>query len=163
MKNIKKLAFLVFSVLFYSVILSAQSADVITSILDSSSATLGQTCYLSAVQQNLISDDASFDEAIQVLYDNNQLKEKDSSERPVTYSEISSIFSYAWDINGGLMFRIFKNSPRYTFKQFQSDGIFSSSADPSMTVSGSDLLNILSACISKYGDFDISSVDMESQ
>ena len=161
MNNIKKIAFLIFSILFGNAIMSAQSADVITSILESSSATFGQVCYLSAVQQNLISEDASFDEAIQVLYNNNQLIEKEASESPATYSDISFIFSHAWKINGGLMFRLFKNSQRYAFKQFRSDGIISSSSDPGKIASGTDLLNILLACISKYGDFDINSVDME--
>ena len=38
----------------------AQSAEVVTDILESDEVTYGQVCYLSAVHQGLISDDADY-------------------------------------------------------------------------------------------------------
>lgn len=162
MRNLKKLVVILFSFFAGNAFLSAQSADVITEILNSDSASLGQLCYLSAVQQNLVDESADYDAAIKALYDNNQISEIDSADRPVNYSEISYVFSKIWNINGSLMFRIFKTSERYAFKQFKNDDVFASSIDPQKKASGSDLLNVLSNCISIYGDFDISAVDMDN-
>lgn len=159
-----KKIFIILSVFLAGSFFYAQSADVITDILQSNFASIGQVCYLSAVQQELISEESSYEDAVKVLYDAgqiNKIEDIDYAGRFVTYKDVSYIFSKIWDVKGGLMFRLFADSPRYAFKQFQKDGIFASSADPSAAVSGNDVLTILTKCISQYGDFDLSSVDMD--
>ena len=139
----------------------SQSADVITEILDSKKATFGQACYISAVQQDLIEDDASFDDAIMVLKEEGQIPERVNSDDVIPMIDAVYIFSQMWDIKGGLMFTLTKGAPRYAFRQFQADGLISSSVDPSFNLSGSDLLQLYTACVRKYGDFDITAVSME--
>ena len=47
-------------ILFIGGFAFAQSAEVVTDILNSDEVTYGQVCYLSAVHQGLISDDADY-------------------------------------------------------------------------------------------------------
>ena len=54
-------------VLFIGGFAFAQSADVVTEILGAEEATYGQVCYLSAIHQGLISDDASYEDAVNAL------------------------------------------------------------------------------------------------
>ena len=130
----------------------AQSADVVTDILNTDEVTYGQVCYLSAVHQGLISDDADYSEAIDVLYAEGQIPEDVSAYDEVYMANLAYIYAQIWpDIKGGLMFRLTKGSPRYAFKQFKSDGVISDKADPKSFVSGSEALNILTACMMQYG------------
>ena len=61
------------------------------------------------------------------------------------------------------MYRITKGSPRYAFRQFQSDGIIDSTLEPNNLISGEKLLQIYTSCSSKYGSYDLSKVSMEEE
>lgn len=141
----------------------AQSADVITKILKSDEACYGEICYLSAVRQNLISENATYQEAIDVLYSDGQIPVHVSVDDPVYLINLSYIFSRLWpDLSGSLMYKLTKGSPRYTFKLLKSDGILNSNADPYDTVSGFEALNILTLCMLEYGsDEECMGMDLE--
>jgi len=138
----------------------AQSADIITEILDSPEATFGQVCYLSAVQQQLIDESASYDDAVSALYQNNQIPQLVDAGKAIPIIDAAYIYSYMWNIKGGLMYRLTKGSPRYVFRQFQSDGIISSDVEPKSPLSGAGALSLYTSCLRKYGDFDVTAVNM---
>jgi len=69
----------------------------------------------------------------------------------VTLQELSWLMAKLWDIKGGLMYRATKRSARYAFRQFKVDGILPATADPWKKASGSDVLNMYTACLRKYG------------
>lgn len=145
----------VFILLFVSSFIFAQSADVITEILDSKKATYGEVCYLSAVRQNLISEDADFDEAIKVLVEKKQIPEYVGKNDPIPLVNLSFVFMQIWpDVSKSFMYKITKGSPRYAFKLLKSDGILSERSDPADYVDGSTVLNILTACMMEYGSED---------
>lgn len=146
--------FLVFAV-------HSQSADVITEILETDEVTFGQVCYLSAVEQGLISEEDSYDMAIEMLVANGNLPEIGDANIPIPVVNISFILSQIWDVKGGLMYKITKGSPRYSFKQFKADGVIDRNADPKDTISGSELLTMYTAGLETYGNFDIGAVSME--
>ena len=149
--------------LFVASCIYAQSADVITKILKSDEASYGEVCYLSAVRQNLISENASFQEAIDALYNNGQIPTQLGVNEPARLVNLSYIFSRMWpDLSGSFMYKITKGSPRYTFKLFKSDGILEHNADPYDTVSGFQALNILTLCMLEYGsEEECMSMDLE--
>lgn len=149
--------------LLLGISLYAQSADVITEILESKQATFGQVCYLAAVQQNLITEDASYENAVQVLFENSIIPNSEDPEAPIPLVDIAYIYAQLWPVEGGLMFRLTKGSPRYAFRQFQSDGILSRKQEPSDFVSGAKALSIFTSCVNKYSGFDMKSVSMESE
>lgn len=157
----KKLSVL-FALLLGAVVY-AQSADVITELLESKQATFGQICYLAAVQKNYVDEKASYDEAVQALFEQGLIPNAEDPQAPIPLVDIAYIYSRLWPIKGGLMYRVTKGSPRYAFKQFQSDGILSRRQDPADFVSGAKALSIYTSCVKKYSSFDIKSVSMESE
>ncbi len=158
----KKLLSVLF-VLLAGITLYAQSADVITEMLDSKEATFGQVCYIAAVQNNLVEESASYEAAVQALSDNGIIPFYEDPQEPIPLIDIVYIYSRLWPIKGGLMYRITKGSPRYAFRQFQSDGILSSKQEPADFVSGAKALSLYTACVNTYSDFDMMSVSMESE
>ena len=141
--------------LFISISAYAQSQDVITEILESSEANFGQVCYISAVMQSLVTDDASYDEAVNALYKNEQLPYVVESSQSIPLIDAAYIFSFMWDIKGGLFYTITKGSPRYVFKQFQSDSVIGYDCEPKDCFSGMQLLRLFTSCEKKYGEYVI--------
>lgn len=140
-----------------------QSAGVIDQILETDKATFGQVCYLSAVEQGLINEDADFNEAILALADQGQIPSIVNEDTVAPVVDIAFIMSQMWDIKGGLFYILTKGSPRYTFKQFKSDGVIDSSVDPNDVITGAELLSMYTVGIKVYGGFDISAVSMENE
>ena len=157
----KKLS--VLFILFIGMSLYAQSADVITELLESKEATFGQICYLAAVQKDLIKETDSYDTAVQALFENGVIPASEDPAEPIPLVDITYIYSRLWSIKGGLMYRITKGSPRYAFKQFQADGILTAKQDPGDFVSGAKALSIYTSCVNKYSGFDMEAVSMESE
>lgn len=138
-----------------------QSADVITDLLESDKVSFGQVSYLAAVQMNLLDENESYENAVKALVDNDIIPDGEEADTPIPLVDIAYIYSKLWDVKGGLMYRLTKGSPRYAFRQFQSDGIISSDADPAWLVSGAKALSIFTSCVNKYSGFDMRSVSME--
>lgn len=159
MKKILTLLFALFLVLSAY----AQSADVITEILATEEVTFGQISYLTAVQMNIIDDEASYDDAVAALYEGGYIPFVEETDSPVPAVDLAYLYSRLWNIKGGLMYRITNGAPRYAFKQFQADGVISSDLDPSSFVSGAKALSIYTSCINKYSDFDMKTVSMEAE
>lgn len=150
-------------VLFAGGLVFAQSAQEITNILNTDEVTYGQVCYLSAVHQNLITEEEGYEAAIKVLYENGQLPELVEGHIEVYMQNLAYIYLQMWpDIKGGLFYKLTKGSPRYAFKQLKTDGIISDDADPNSFVSGREALSILTACMVAYGgDEECMSMDVE--
>lgn len=147
-----KKIFLIVLGLFISISAYSQSQDVITEILESSEATFGQVCYISAAMQSLVSDDSSYDDAVQAVYENEQLPYITESSQPIPLIDAAYLFSFMWDIKGGLMYKITNGAPRYVFKQFQADKIIPYDAEPNQIVSGIEIMRMFTSCEKKYGD-----------
>ena len=162
MKVMKKKLSVLFCLLL-GVSLYAQSADVITELLESNQATFGQVCYLAAVQQNLVDESSSYDNAVQVMFENGLIPNSEDALAPIPLVDIAYIYSRLWPIEGGLMYRLTKGSPRYAFRQLQSDGIISRKADPSDFVTGAKALSLYTSCVKKYSGFNMKEVSMESE
>ena len=159
MFQMKKIISILFTFIF-TFAAFAQSADVITDILESDDATYGQVCYLIASQQQLILDGATYVHAVETLYENGQITELYSEDDAITAIDAAYLLSHMWNVKGGLMYRLTKGAPRYVFRQFQSDGIIAASVQPKDHISGSDILSMYTSCLRKYGDFDITEISM---
>ncbi len=149
--------------LFTGGLVFAQSAQEITNILNTDEVTYGQVCYLSAIHQNLITEDQGYEEAIKVLYESGQLPELVAGHQEVYMQNLAFIYLQMWpDVKGGLLYKLTKGSPRYAFKQLKTDGVFPEGADPNSFVSGRDALSFLTACMIKYGgEEECMSMDVE--
>lgn len=141
----------------------AQSADVITDILETDQVTFGQVCYVSAVEQGLLDDKDDYNKAIEVLAANELIPEIVNASDPIPAVDVAFLMSQIWDIKGGVMYKITKGSPRYSFKQLKADGVIAKSVEPHDFISGADLLEIHNICSRIYGGFNIRNVSMESE
>ena len=157
MRIMKKFLFALFTLVFTGV-LYAQSSRVVTDILNSKSVTFGQVCYLSAVNQGFVNDNASFGECINVLFENDQLPIVVNEMTPVVMVDLAFLYAKIWHVKGGLMYRITNGSPRYAFKQLKSDGVIAKNSDPSDFVSGAEALNILTTCMFTYGGMTLDNI-----
>ena len=149
-------------ILFIGSLAFAQSADVVTDILNSDEVTYGQVCYLSAIHQGLISETDSYEDAVEVLLSEGQIPEYVDADSPIYMANLAFIYAQIWPyMKGGLMFKLTHGSPRYAFKQFKSDGVISDKADPNSYISGSEALNILTACMMQYGIDECMEMEIE--
>ena len=149
-------------VLFIAGFAFAQSADVVTDILNSEEVTYGQVCYLSAIHQGIIPEEASYDDAVAALLARGQIREDVGSYDSVYMVNLVFIYAQIWpNIKGGLMYRLTKGSTRYAFKKFKNDGVISENADPNQKVSGAEALNILTSCMMEYGADECMDMDVE--
>ena len=149
-------------VLFIGSVIFAQSADVVTEILEAEEATYGQVCYLSAIHQGLISEDASYEEAVDVLLSRGQIPEYVSAYDSVFMANLAFIYIQIWpNVHGGFMFRLTNGSPRYAFKKLKSDGLIPDNTDPNQVVSGREALNILTSCMMEYGTDESMGMEIE--
>ena len=147
----KKIISILFTMFIFSGVF-AQSADVITSILNTKVVTYGQVCYLSAVRQQIIEESDSYEAAMHALVEQGVVSEKVKSSDAISLQEVSHIFTKIWpDFKGGLMYRITGGAARYSYKSLKDVGILTTRDDPLSTVSGFDLLNILSSCMMEFG------------
>lgn len=154
--------FSVLLVLFVGGLVFAQSADVVTEILGTEEVTYGQVCYLSAIHQGIISEDASYDDAVEALLARGQLPEDVGSYDSVFMANLAFIYAQIWpNIKGGLMFRLTRGSPRYAYKQFKADGVIPDNSDPNEIVSGTQALNILTSCMLEYGSDECMDMEVE--
>ena len=141
--------------IFGSFFCFAQSNEKISEILESTQVTYGQICYISASAQGFIEDDASYQDAVQALYDNNQIKSMIYEEELIPLVNVAFVFSQIWSVKGGLMYKLTKGSPRYVFKQLKSDGIIEKTKDPTAIISGKEALSLYTTCASFYGNESI--------
>lgn len=145
--------------LFFAGAAFAQSAEVVTDILNTSEATFGQVCYLSAVHQGFVSDAATYDESVSVLYEKGQLPAEINSSSPIAAVDLAFIYSKLWNIQGGLMYKLTKGSPRYAYRQLKADGVFPENNYPSDLLSGSEVLNIFTSCLFTYGGMTLGEIE----
>jgi len=138
-------------ILFAAGSVYAQSNKVITEILDSEQATFGQVCYLSAVYQGLVNEDATYEQSIDALYAKKQIPNKAFEANPVAMVNLSFIYSQMWNIKGGVMYRLTHGSPRYAFKQMKADGVIAENIAPEKLVSGYEALSLFTQCGLVYG------------
>lgn len=148
----KLIIFLGFFISFFAY---SQSADVITDILNTKQVTLGQICYLSAVYQGLVSENADCQQAFSVLEKKQQLPKYQYSDMPVPYANLCYIYAQMWNVKGGIMYRLFNAAPRYAFKQLKYDGVIPPDADPNHILSGQEALNVLTLCSIKYSNIKL--------
>ncbi len=151
MEIMKKFTIII-SILFLGLTLSAQSADIVTEILDAPEMTMGQVCYLSAVSQGFTSEDASFDEAILALAGQGQISEITNPSEPATAAQIAAVYTKMFGVKGGLFYRLTGGSPRYAFKHLKAQGIIAPNVDPSKKLSGREAMSIFTKVSMRYGE-----------
>ncbi len=116
----------VFVLLTIPQFISAQSNEVIDRLIEQSTATYADAYYMVQAAAGNSADPPS----------------ESASERTISLGEYSHLILQAFDLPGGLMYRLFPG-PRYATREIAYQGFIRGSKMPGRTISGREVLNIL--------------------
>ncbi len=135
--------FFLITISFQGVNLFAQSNSVIDTLLNEDKADLGRTAYMVFSAASLVDDSAEIPEVLDFLKLNGwkNLEQKAAGDT-ITLGEYSYLVTKAFDIKGGIMYRLFPG-PRYAARELKYMGFVDNDADPSMPVTGDAVIRIL--------------------
>lgn len=143
----KKIIFLSLIVLFALNFTMAQSADGVTKAIETEKATCGQCAYFIATALELVKDNASEREALESLMNAGIVSKNYEPSTIIRKDVFSGMCMKAWKLKGGLFYTITKAN-RYAFREFKAMGFFDSNSFPSQSISGPDMLDIISTIAS---------------
>ena len=124
----------------------AQSAQKLTDIIFSQEVTYGNASWFLAVQAGLIDDSKSEKEAFDALSQNGWFNNIDAVyEEKITLKDFSYLCTLAFDIKGGILFRLTK-APRYAVRELKAMRIIPNNANPNAFISGRQMVNIITSC-----------------
>ncbi len=120
-----------------------QSNSVIDTLLGESKADLGNTAYMVFTGAGLLEEGADVSAGLKLLEEASwsPLAGKGADD-PLTLGEYSFLITGAFNIKGGLMYRLFPG-PRYAARELKYLDIIDRDSDPSLPVSGEDVMRIL--------------------
>lgn len=146
----KKIFMVTLLLLFFVAIVSAQSADAVTKMIESKEATVGEAAYFLAVYLDAAPENSTEEAAVNALQASGVCNEGVAADTVLTYKTFAGMLMRTWDVKGGLMYSITK-ADRYALRDLQAKGFISASADPVSAVSGFDALAILNNCMTQLG------------
>ena len=129
---------------------SAQSAAVVDELLGQETAKFGESVYMITVGSGLVDDSASIPEAMKAAAEEKWISSRDEAGDEISLGELSLLTMKAFKIHGGVMYMLF-HSPRYAVRELAYLDIVRGEAHPGNTLSGEDVLDILSRTISMKG------------
>lgn len=136
--------------LLCAAVVSAQSADVLTRMIESDQSTVGDTAYFLAVYRGSVSENATAAEAVRALQSEGVCAEDLTADGILTYRVFSGLIMRAFDVKGGFMYSLTK-SDRYAFRELQAKGFISAGVDPLDVISGYEALAVINDCLSAFG------------
>ncbi len=141
----KKVQFFVLFFMFFCGIVSAQSADKVTEMIDAKTVSLNDVAYFAASYFGTIDENMSGSEALVILEKKVQYP-KISNVEKLQYDEFAYFCTQTWNIKGGIMLMATK-SPRYALRELQAMGFISKSISPKDAINGIQALTIMTNCI----------------
>jgi len=113
----------------------------VDAILEEEPATLGSAAYLALTAADMMDEDASPGSAVQLAREAGWLSENADAGTPVTFGELAYLLMRAFDIQGGLMYRVIPG-PRYAAREFVYQGWSPERKAPDDLVTGEFLIRL---------------------
>ncbi len=142
----KKISFLVLIFIFFCSVLTAQSAEKVTMMIESQTVTISDIAYFAATYFGISEDEAESENALEALEEYVQFPKIDDKNASLTYEDFAYFCTQVWNIEGGIMLRLTK-SPRYSFRELQSMGIIENGIQQKTLISGVEALTLMTKCI----------------
>jgi hypothetical protein len=139
--------------LFCAVIVRAQTAAEMERLLDTKETTYAQAAWfaLASAEEDPPANPAA---AFALALERRWLPENAEPGGFVKLKDLSLLMMKAFDIEGGLMCRLFPG-PRYAYREMTRRGFIEGRAYPGFTVSGEWFLQILGNLLSHAGDAEL--------
>jgi hypothetical protein len=131
----------------------SQTAAELEQLLDTREITCAQAAWFtlaSALETPPENPDAAFSYA----QEQGWLSQNAQAPDAITTGALSLLMAGAFDISGGLMYRLFP-SARYAYRELVSLRIIQGRADPGRRLNGTDFLQILGRALSRRGEITI--------
>lgn len=144
----KKILMISVLLLLFAAVVSAQSADAFTEMIDAKQVTVGDIGYFLAVYRGFVPESASASEATSALQNEGIVADSVEADTPLTYRLFAGMLMRTWDVKGGLMYTI-TGADRYALRELQAKGFIPSSVDPTAVVSGYQALATFNNCMTK--------------
>jgi hypothetical protein len=124
--------------------LAAQSNEFMDLLLDTPQASLGQAAYLLLTARGVVAEEASPEQAVEALATQGWKTPARQAGEPVTLGEYCFLLMQAYEVKGGLMYRIVPG-PRYAARELAYRKLIRGrgKGSPNRTVSGEEALAIL--------------------
>ena len=119
-----------------------QSNELLDVLFEEPEATLEQAAYLVLTASGRIPDDSSPAEAAASLRDQGWTVPERSADEPLTLGEYSYLLMQAFELKGGVMYRIFPG-PRYAGRELAYLKLIRADTSPYRTLSGEEAIGIL--------------------
>lgn len=146
----KKILMISVLLLLFAAVVSAQSADAFTEMIEAEQTTVGDLGYFLAVYLDVVPESASASEATAALQGEGVVAAGVEAADPLTYKLFAGMLMRTWDVKGGLMYSL-TGADRYALRDLQAMGFIPSAADPMAVVSGYQALATLNNCMTKLG------------
>lgn len=119
-----------------------QSNELLDELFEEPATTLEQAAYLVLTAAGRIPDDSSPADAAAALAAQGWTVPERSADEPLTLGEYSHLLMQAFELNGGLMYRIFPG-PRYAGRELAYLQLIKGDTSPYRTFSGEEAIGIL--------------------
>ena len=139
----KRLFFLICAFFFAGAIFaSAQSNEVLDIMIEQEDALYAETLYLVFTASGFLDDEASPEQALSIPLERGWVKAEQPADRPIRLGELSHIIMKAFDLPGGLLYRIFPG-PRYAARELAFYGVIREHRSCNRRVSGTEAIRII--------------------
>ena len=130
--------------LFFAVLpLAAQSNTVIDTLLDARDAAFGDAAYLVLSAAKIVPEKATPKDAVWTLQARDWGVAGRSAKDPITLGEYAFLLMKAFDIRGGIMYRLFPG-PRYACRELAFLGLLEGNTTPNRRLAGDEAVRVLS-------------------
>lgn len=141
----KKFVFIISLVFLTCMGAFSQNFNRVTQIIETAELTNGQAAYFVGSYLGSVRDNATDEEAFDVLKKEGLFKESAAAADKIKLQDLCALYAKAVQVKGGMMFTFTKKSARYSFKEFKAKGWLPKNADPSMKVSGVNAMGLFNS------------------
>jgi hypothetical protein len=146
MEKSKHICLILFFIVALQGYLFCQFNEQVDTLLQEQKAAFGRVVYVVLAAGGLITGEETIEQALGVLQEKAWGIDPIASDSPVTLGECSYLLMKVFDIPGGVMYGMFPG-PRYAVRELAYLDIMTGSPDPSRSVSGEEVMNILARTI----------------
>jgi len=125
-----------------SPVVFSQSNRLIDRLLEQEQASFSHTLYLVQTAAGMAKEERAPTELTEELDAAEWHVPAAKAEAPITFGEYSQLLMHAFDVRGGIMYRLFPG-PRYAAREIEELGFPRGSGVPGRTVTGDEVVDIL--------------------
>ena len=146
----KACALLALLAAFVALPCAAQSNEALDRLLEQPRASFGAAAYLVLVASGDLDQDATEQQALDLLRERGWRLALRPAEEPIRLGELCFLIMKAFDLKGGMMYRFFPG-PRYAARELAYMGLLHGKVHSGRYASGQEVVQVLSSFLDRQG------------